>query len=146
MSKAQKIVVVVVLAVAAAGAIIAIKSGQPNSITTAEYKALTSRPTSNPSGPIPRLVVYSSQSCGPCQRLMPILVEIQKEYSGRMAVQVIDVNENESASAAQNIRATPTLIFYDAAGKEISRHEGLLSKQDILAKWKELGVSFVTGE
>ena len=32
-------------------------------------------------------------------------------------------------------------IFFDAAGKERFRHEGFFSKQDILAKWKELGVA-----
>jgi thioredoxin 1 len=35
----------------------------------------------------------------------------------------------------------PTQIFYDAAGRELFRHEGFFGKDDILAKWKELGVS-----
>jgi thioredoxin 1 len=34
----------------------------------------------------------------------------------------------------------PTQIFYDAAGKELFRHEGFFGKDDILAKWKEFGV------
>jgi thioredoxin 1 len=34
----------------------------------------------------------------------------------------------------------PTQIFFDADGKELFRHEGFFSKEDILAKWKEFGV------
>ncbi len=38
------------------------------------------------------------------------------------------------------IRVMPTQVFFDATGKERFRHEGFISKDDILAKWKELGV------
>ena len=34
----------------------------------------------------------------------------------------------------------PRLIFFDASGKELFRHQGFLSKEDILAKWREFGV------
>ena len=39
----------------------------------------------------------------------------------------------------------PTQIFYDATGKELFRHSGFFAKEDILAKWKELGVD-LTGK
>jgi thioredoxin 1 len=34
----------------------------------------------------------------------------------------------------------PTQIFFDTAGKELFRHEGFFAREDILLKWKELGV------
>ena len=34
----------------------------------------------------------------------------------------------------------PTQIFYDASGNELFRHTGFIAKEDILAKWKELGI------
>ena len=34
----------------------------------------------------------------------------------------------------------PTQIFFDASGNELFRHQGFFSREDILAKWKELGV------
>jgi thioredoxin 1 len=34
----------------------------------------------------------------------------------------------------------PTQIFYDADGRDLFRHVGFFAKEDILAKWKELGV------
>jgi len=42
-----------------------------------------------------------------------------------------------------NINLIPTQIFFNADGKELFRHEGFFSKEDILAKWKELGVELV---
>ena len=41
---------------------------------------------------------------------------------------------------AYKIKLIPTQIFFDASGKERFRHEGFFGKEDILAKWKELGV------
>ena len=40
----------------------------------------------------------------------------------------------------------PTQIFLDASGKELFRHVGFFSKDDILAKWKELGVDLALRE
>ena len=47
---------------------------------------------------------------------------------------------NADAGAKYGIRIIPTQIFYDAAGKELFRHEGFFGREDILAKWKEFGV------
>jgi len=38
------------------------------------------------------------------------------------------------------VEMIPTQIFLDASGKELFRHTGFFGKEDILAKWKELGV------
>jgi hypothetical protein len=72
--------------------------------------------------------------------MAPILQELKKEYTGRLEVQFIDVWENPAAGDKFGIKLIPTQIFYDASGKELFRHEGFMSKEDILAKWKELGI------
>jgi thioredoxin 1 len=48
--------------------------------------------------------------------------------------------ENPDAGKQYGINLIPTQIFYGADGKELFRHEGFYSKDDILGKWKELGV------
>ena len=78
--------------------------------------------------------------------MTPILDALSKEYAGQMQVDFINVNENPNAARSFGIRAIPTQVFIDAGGKELWRHEGVISKQDILAKWKELGVSFRDGQ
>jgi hypothetical protein len=52
----------------------------------------------------------------------------------------IDVWQNPDEAKIFGINLIPTQIFYDAAGTERFRHVGFFSMEDILAKWKELGV------
>jgi len=89
---------------------------------------------------VPRLVDLGAGKCIPCKKMAPILEELRKEFAGRLDVEFIDVWENPSAGELYRIKLIPTQIFYDASGKELFRHEGFFSREDILAKWKELGV------
>lgn len=90
---------------------------------------------------LPRLVDLGAGKCIPCKLMAPILVELRKEYAGRMEVVFIDVWENPDAGKPYDIDGIPTQIFYDIEGKELFRHSGFFGKDDILAKWKELGVN-----
>ncbi|MFH1681972.1 MAG: thioredoxin family protein [Candidatus Eisenbacteria bacterium] len=94
---------------------------------------------------IPRLVDLGSTTCIPCKMMAPILDELKNEYEGRLVVEVIDVKADRSASMQYRIRVIPTQIFYDGSGRELFRHEGFYAKEDILAKWKELGVDLGPG-
>jgi thioredoxin 1 len=80
--------------------------------------------------------------CIPCKMMAPLLGELKKEYEGRLEVRFIDVWENPGAGDQYGIRVIPTQVFYDPSGKELFRHEGFYSKEDILGKWKELGFDF----
>jgi thioredoxin 1 len=88
---------------------------------------------------LPRLVDLGAGKCIPCRMMAPVLEELRKEYAGRMEVVFIDVWENPDAGKPYDIDGIPTQIFYDAEGKELFRHSGFFGKNDILAKWKELG-------
>lgn len=90
---------------------------------------------------LPRLVDLGADKCIPCKMMAPVLEQLKKEYTGRMDVEFIDVWKNEKAAKDYKIKLIPTQIFYGADGKELFRHEGFYGKEDILAKWKELGVS-----
>jgi thioredoxin 1 len=95
--------------------------------------------------PLPRLVDLGADKCIPCKLMAPILDELRKEYAGRFEVIVVEVWKNPDAIERYGIRGIPTQIFYDASGKELFRHVGFLSKQDILAKWKKLGITIEEG-
>ena len=90
--------------------------------------------------PLPRLVDLGAKKCIPCKQMVPVLAALTTEYAGRLEVVFIDVWENRAAGGQYGIRLIPTQIFFDAAGKELFRHEGYWSKEAILAKFKELGV------
>lgn len=89
---------------------------------------------------LPRLLDLGADKCIPCKMMAPILEELGKEYAGNMKVEFIDVWKNETAGKEYGIQSIPTQLFFDADGKELFRHTGFISKEDILAKWKELGV------
>ena len=91
--------------------------------------------------PLPRLLDLGAGKCVPCKMMAPILDELRTTYAGKLEVVFIDVWENKQAGEQYGIRMIPTQIFYDADGKELFRHEGFFAKEDILAKWKELGVN-----
>jgi len=99
-------------------------------------------PSPTPVDRVPRLLGLGASYCAPCRLMAPIYEELAKEYAGRMQVDFIDVWKDPEAAQKYGIKVIPTQIFFDASGKELFRHEGVLAKNEILAKWKELGIDF----
>jgi len=89
---------------------------------------------------IPVLIDLGAGTCIPCKMMKPILDEVKKEYEGKAVVRIIDVYENQEETMKYGIRAIPTQIFFDTSGKEVFRHEGYFSKEEIVDKFKEMGV------
>jgi thioredoxin 1 len=89
---------------------------------------------------LPRLLDLGADKCIPCKLMAPILEELKVEYAGTFTVEFIDVWKNSGASAEYGIKVIPTQIFFAADGTELFRHEGFYGKEDILAKWRELGI------
>ena len=129
MNKTTKIGVVTLLAVAVV-AVVVLKNNGISGMTDATAVAK----------PLPKLLDLGAGKCIPCKMMAPILKGLKKEYAGRMDVEFIDVWKNEAAGGKYKIEVIPTQIFYDAESKELFRHVGFFGKDDILAKWKELGV------
>ncbi len=90
---------------------------------------------------LPRLVDLGADKCMSCKLMVPVLDELGREYAGELTVQFIDVWKEPDAAKPYGLRVIPTQIFFDAEGVEQFRHEGFISKEEILNKWKELGVS-----
>jgi thioredoxin 1 len=140
-----KILIVATLAVTVVAAV-ALKQGK-NESKDASIAALASPPAGAGSrAALPRLVDLGAGKCIPCKKMAPILEELKKEYAGRMEVEFIDVWKNPDAGKAYGVEMIPTQIFYDASGKELDRHTGFFGREDILAKWKELGVDLAAAE
>jgi thioredoxin 1 len=93
----------------------------------------------------PRLVDLGSGKCIPCKMMKPILDDLKTNYPDHFSTEFIDVWENPEAGRQYGIEVIPTQIFYNAEGRELFRHVGFFGKEDILGKWKELGVD-VTGK
>ncbi len=144
MGKIWKIAVVVGLVAVVA---IVVLSKQKWSSPTADETAPSGGAveTSRTVAGLPRLVDLGSVFCIPCKMMAPILEELKKEYAGRLQVDFIDVWKNPEAGTPYGIRLIPTQVFLAPDGKELWRHEGFLGKEEILAKWKELGMDLSAG-
>jgi len=140
MSPVTKIGIVVALAVAVV-AVLVLKprGGDGGAPEVAGSTSQASRPASAPA-PLPKLIELGSSTCIPCKAMKPILAELARQYAGRFDVETVDVHRNPAAAEAYHVRIIPTQVFLDAAGNELFRHEGFFPKEDILAKWRELGV------
>jgi len=90
---------------------------------------------------LPRLVDLGANKCIPCKMMAPILEDLKTTYAGKLDVEFIDVWQDAEAGGKYGIRVIPTQIFFDAAGKELFRHEGFFAKEDILKTWKQYGVN-----
>jgi thioredoxin 1 len=94
-----------------------------------------------PSTPgIPRLVAIGAGECIPCKAMAPIRAELRRDYQGVLAVDFYDVWKNPAAGRHFGTRI-PTLIFYDASGRELARREGYVGRAEILATWAQWGVT-----
>lgn len=119
------------------------------SMETAEVEtpdAPATAATENTAQSLPRLLDLGAGKCIPCKMMAPILEELKTEYAGVFEVEFVDVWENPAEAEKHGIQTIPTQIFFDAAGKELFRHVGFFSKEEILAKWKEFGVERKEGK
>ncbi len=107
----------------------------------------TSEPTTNTDQELkialmsgkPVLVDFGSNKCIPCRQLRPILQEVEKEFSGKAHVLVIDVFNFGKLAREYRVQLIPTLIFFDSSGKEIYRRLGVWDKKSIIDKLKLAG-------
>ncbi|MBE3133594.1 MAG: thioredoxin family protein [Acidobacteria bacterium] len=140
MSKVWKIAIVVVLIAVVAVVLINKQKGSSQATDTAGADGAAREAAAG----LPRLVDLGSTTCIPCKMMAPVLEGLKKEYEGRLQVEFIDVMVNPDAAGPYKIKLIPTQVFFDASGQERFRHEGFFAKQDILAKWKELGVDLAS--
>lgn len=95
---------------------------------------------------LPKLIDLGASKCIPCKMMKPILDDLKANHADRFITEFIDVWENPDAGKPYGIEMIPTQMFFDAEGKELFRHVGFFGKEDILSKWKELGVDISGGK
>ena len=82
--------------------------------------------------PMPVLVDYWAEWCGPCRMIAPILEEIAKEYAGRLVVAKLNVDESQQTPQKFGIRGIPTLMLFKNGNIEATK-VGALSKSQLTA-------------
>lgn len=78
------------------------------------------------------LVDYWAEWCGPCKMITPILDEISSDYSGKIKIAKLNIDENPNTPPKYGIRGIPTLMIFKNGNVEATK-VGALSKSQLTA-------------
>ena len=83
------------------------------------------------------VVDFWAEWCGPCRMVAPVLEELANEYSDRLAVGKVNVDENRQTASRFGVRSIPTLMFF-RDGARVDQVIGAHPKATIKAKIDQL--------
>ena len=79
---------------------------------------------------IPAVVDFWAPWCGPCQVIAPVIEELAKEYTGKVKVAKMNVDENPATPSRYGIRGIPTVILFKE-GQVLDQIVGAVSKSRV---------------
>lgn len=79
---------------------------------------------------IPVVVDFWAEWCMPCKMVAPVLEEIAQDYSGRLKVAKVNVDDNSDVTQKYNIVSIPTLLLFKG-GEVVGQQVGAVPRETI---------------
>jgi thioredoxin 1 len=98
----------------------------------------TQAQSSAPAKGKPALYEFGAGYCVSCKEMEKVMAELKKSHSDQVEVRMVYVDKEKPLFEQYKIMLIPTQVFLDASGKEVDRHMGALTKEEVLKKLQEL--------
>jgi len=85
----------------------------------------------------PVVIEVYADWCGPCQQMMPIFEEIEKEHSTKYKFVKLNVDEARDLAVQFGVTSIPTFVFIKE-GELKGKETGYIAKEDLVMKIQEL--------
>ena len=87
----------------------------------------------------PALIEFGAETCSQCKRMKVVLDGVSQRYKGRAQVVQVNVNKDKPVTRQFKIMVIPTLVFFNATGKEVGRSYGFMDEVKVARRLYELG-------
>lgn len=116
-----------------------LRTDEPLSVRGEDFRATVL------ASPVPVLVDFHAEWCGPCRWILPTLEEVARERMGKVLVVKVDTDEAPELAEEYRITSVPTVVLF-LEGKEVDRSRGVEPHRvkqmaDIEGKGAELGAA-----
>jgi len=86
----------------------------------------------------PALYEFGAGYCFSCKEMAKVMAELKPVYRDQVEFRMVYADKEKPLFQQYKIMLIPTQVFLDASGKEVERHMGPLTKEEVIKKLKEL--------
>lgn len=81
-------------------------------------------------GPLPVLIDFYADWCGPCKTMNPVIEGLGKKVQGKARVLKINIDRNGALATELGVQAVPTFIIFKQ-GRVLWRHSGVVDERTL---------------